>query len=139
MLSDVQIDLIRRSAERLAASNMAATDAFYVKLFQTAPAVRPLFSEDMFEQSEKLWQSIVMIVESADNLDQIRLALMALGKRHVDYGAEPSHYAIVTDVLIETMSTLMRDEWSADYRAAWTAALGAVCETMLEGAGHRAH
>ena len=139
MLSDAQIDLIRTSAERLAASNVAATNAFYVKLFQTAPAVRPLFSEDMFEQSEKLWQSIVMVVEGADDLDQIRQALMALGKRHVAYGAEPGHYVVVTNVLIETVSTLMRDGWSDDYRAAWTAALGAVCDTMLEGAGHRAH
>lgn len=139
MLSDAQIDLIRTSAERLALSNVAATNAFYVKLFQTAPAVRPLFSEDMFEQSEKLWQSIVMVVESADDLHQIRQALMALGKRHIAYGAEPDHYVVVTKVLIDTVSTLMKDEWSDDYQAAWTSALGAVCDIMLEGAGHRAH
>ena len=92
----------------------------------------------MFEQSEKLWNSIVMVVESADDLSGIEAALKALGSRHVAYGAEPAHYPVVTEVLIETISILMQDEWSNAHQAAWKAALEAVCATMLEGAEQRA-
>ncbi len=138
MLTEEQIDLIRDSAERLADANVTATNAFYANLFKVAPAVRTLFPEDMFEQSEKLWKSIVMVVESADDLGEIQQALMALGARHVGYGAEPAHYAVVTDVLIETISILMEDEWTADHQQAWKCALEAVCAIMLEGAAQRA-
>lgn len=138
MLTDDQIDLIRDSAERLGEANVAATNAFYANLFKVAPGVRALFPEDMFEQSEKLWNSIVMVVESADDLSEIQAALRALGARHVGYGAEPGHYKVVTDVLIETIAALMENEWSQDHQNAWRLALEAVCATMLEGAAQRA-
>ena len=138
MLSEEQVDLIRESAERLADANVAATNAFYANLFKVAPSVRMLFPDDMFEQSEKLWNSIVMVVESADDLASIEGALKALGARHVAYGAQPAHYPVVAEVLIETISTLMQDEWSDAYQAAWRDALEAVCAAMLEGAAQRA-
>ncbi len=138
MLTDDQIDLIRDSAERLGEVNVAATNAFYANLFKVAPSVRTLFPEDMFGQSEKLWKSIVMVVESADDLSEIDHALKALGARHVNYGAEPAHYKVVTDVLIETIAALMEKDWTADHQKAWRFALEAVCDTMLEGAAQRA-
>ncbi|MBX2805044.1 MAG: hemin receptor [Hyphomicrobiales bacterium] len=138
MLTEEQIDLIRDSAGQLAELNIAATNTFYANLFKTAPEVRTLFPEDMFEQSEKLWQSIVMVVESADDLVEIQDALKALGARHVGYGAKPEHYVVVTNVLIETIAVLMQDTWTEDHRQAWEAALKAVCVVMLEGASTHA-
>lgn len=138
MLSEQQVDLIRESAERLADANIAATNAFYANLFKVAPGVRTLFPEDMFAQSEKLWNSIVMVVESADDLSEIESTLQALGARHVNYGAEPAHYKVVTDVMIETIAALMQREWSDDHQQAWRAALEAVCDVMLQGAAKRA-
>lgn len=134
MLSDHQVDLIRHSAKRLAVANVAATNAFYSNLFAHAPGVRPLFPDDMFGQSEKLWQSIVMVVESADNLNEIEKALRDLGAKHVRYGADAAHYDVVTDVLLETISAVMADEWSDDHYIAWKEALDAVCAVMLNGA-----
>lgn len=134
MLTDTQINVIRTCAERLAQSNIAATNAFYASLFEVAPGVRPLFPEDMFAQAEKLWNSIVMVVESVDDLSVISGELKALGARHVKYGARPEHYIIVTDVLVETIAVLMKDDWSADHHHAWKSALDAVSATMIEGA-----
>jgi hemoglobin-like flavoprotein len=138
MLSQSHIDLIRASAERLSDANFAATNAFYANLFKVAPSIRSLFPDDMFEQSEKLWKTIVKVVESADDLTEIETELKALGARHVHYGAEPAHYVVVTDVLIETISTLMKDEWTDETQHAWKRSLEAVCATMLEGAAQRA-
>ncbi|SEV93878.1 Hemoglobin-like flavoprotein [Cognatiyoonia koreensis] len=137
MLSQTQVDLIRTSAEVLAEANVAATNVFYANLFRVAPGVRNLFSEDMFEQSEKLWNTIVKVVESARDLTEIEADLHALGARHVHYGAEPGHYVVVTDVLIQTISSMMEDKWTDETQAAWKTALEAVCATMLEGAAQR--
>lgn len=134
MLSQSQVDLIRTSAERLGDSNILATNAFYTGLFKEAPGVRGLFPDDMFEQSQKLWDTIVMVVEQADNLGEIEGKLLALGARHVKYGAEPAHYPVVTNVLIDTIAKLMNDEWSSETQDAWKTALDAVCATMIQGA-----
>lgn len=138
MLTEDQITIIRDSAERLAEANVAATNTFYANLFKAAPGVRTLFPDDMFQQSEKLWNSIVMVVESADDLASITEALRALGSRHVGYGAKPEHYPVVVQILIETIAALMKDEWSEAHHKAWADALDAVCATMLEGAEQRA-
>lgn len=134
MLSQQQADLIRFSAERLGDANVAATNAFYTRLFKEAPGVRSLFPDDMFDQSAKLWNTIVMVVHSADDLSAIEAELLALGARHVGYGAEPAHYVVVTDVLIKTISSLMRDQWSPDTQHAWKDTLETVCAVMIRGA-----
>ena len=134
MLTEVQVLLIRESAAELAKMEIPATNAFYANLFEVAPGVRELFPDDMFKQSEKLWQSIVMVVESADNPAEIAETLRTLGKRHVAYGAVPEHYPVVSEVLIETISKTMSDKWSDEYKSAWQAALTMVCDLMLEGA-----
>lgn len=137
MLTENQIVLIRDCAERMAETNVAATNAFYANLFSVAPGIRNLFPDDMFNQSEKLWNSIVMVVESADDLSEITDTLKQLGARHVHYGAEPAHYTVVTNVLIETIAALMDNHWTLAHQDAWQTALGAVCDTMLEGAAQR--
>jgi len=134
VLTDDQVKLIRQSAEQLSDSNVRATNAFYANLFSAAPEVRDLFPEDMFAQGEKLWSSIVTVVQSAEDLGALDDALRALGARHVAYGAQPAHYEVVAKVLLETLAALMRDEWSDAYEAAWRAVLDVVCARMLEGA-----
>lgn len=138
MLTSKQVEIIRSSASVLADANISATNAFYANLFKVAPGVRPLFPEDMFQQSEKLWNTIVMVVKSANDLTEIESELRALGARHVSYGAEPAHYVVVTEVLIQTISTLMNGKWTEEAQQTWQTALGEVCALMLEGAAKHA-
>ncbi len=134
MLSQSQVNLIRGSASLLAEGNVAVTQAFYDNLFAAAPGVRKLFSEDMFDQSEKLWNSIVTVVESAKDLGEIEDELLAMGARHVRYGALPEHYPVVNDILVATIASIAGDTWTDDHQDAWQAALGAVTSLMLQGA-----
>lgn len=134
MTDPPDLSLIRIAAERLAQSPIPSTNAFYAKLFKTAPSVRPLFPEDMFDQSEKLWNSIVAVVESAENLERLRPALQQMGARHVGYGAEPAHYEAVISTLLETIRETMSDDWSDAQEQAWHHVLRIVADMMIEGA-----
>lgn len=138
MLTESEIDLIRSSAEKMAELNVTATNLFYANLFKEVPEIRVLFPDEMFDQSEKLWASIVMVVESVDDLTEIVPALRDLGARHIAYGAEPEHYGVVSRVLIETIKTLMAEDWTPEHQATWVKAMGIVVETMLSGAAQRA-
>ncbi len=134
MLLPEEIRLIRETATILGQSEVSATNLFYANLFRTAPAVRPMFPEDMFAQSAKLWESVVTVVEALDNLDRIAPTLRDLGRRHVGYGAQPAHYDLVAATLIATIGALSSDIWTPAHETAWQKALNIVCAVMIAGA-----
>jgi hemoglobin-like flavoprotein len=109
-------------------------DAFYARLFAAAPAVRPLFSDDMRRQKTMLLGALVLLRKSLRDLDAIVPKLRELGARHVAYGARPEHYPLVGAALIAAMAEVTGDAWTPDYEAAWGAAFEIVAGAMLEGA-----
>lgn len=139
MLLSEEIRLIRETATILGKAEVSATNLFYANLFRTAPTVRPMFPEDMFAQSAKLWESVVTVVEALDNLDKIAPTLRDLGRRHVSYGAEPAHYDLVAATLIATIGSMSANIWTPEHEAAWKKALASVCATMIAGANELAN
>lgn len=134
MLTQQEIDLISDSAAQLAEMNVVVTNTFYASLFSECPDLRPMFPEDMFDQSQKLWNSIVQVLETLDNLENAVPALRALGAAHVRYGAVPDHYGTVNRVLLQTLARLLTPDWTEDHAAAWGKALSIVSDTMISGA-----
>jgi methyl-accepting chemotaxis protein len=66
-------------------------DEFYGRLFEAAPAVKPLFAgTDLQRQKTMLLATLVLLRTSLRNLDAIVPKLRELGARHVAYGARPS-------------------------------------------------
>ena len=121
-------DLIAPEGDRL-------MDVFYARLFAAAPAVKPLFANtDFRRQKAMLLRALVLVRQSLRDLDAIVPTLHALGARHVGYGAQPEHYAVVAQVLIASMAEVAGDAWRDDYERAWGAALTVVAGVMLEGA-----
>lgn len=139
MLLSEEIRLIRETATILAKAEVSATNLFYANLFRVAPSVRPMFPEDMFAQSTKLWESVVTVVEALDNLDRIAPTLRDLGRRHVSYGAEPAHYDLVAATLITTIGSMSSEIWTPAHETAWTKALESVCAMMIAGADELAN
>jgi hemoglobin-like flavoprotein len=110
-------------------------DVFYARLFDAAPAVRPLFaSTDLRRQKAMLLGALVLVRKSLRDLDAILPALHKLGARHVRYGARAEHYPVVAAVLIASMAEIAGPAWSPRHEQAWAAALGVVAGAMLEGA-----
>ncbi|MDA0182403.1 globin domain-containing protein [Solirubrobacter phytolaccae] len=110
-------------------------ELFYARLFATAPAVQPLFAHaDMARQRQMLLSALVLLRRSLRNLDAVLPRLRELGARHVAYGAEEAHYAVVGSTLIGAMAELAGGDWRIEYTEAWTEAFGVVAGAMLEGA-----
>jgi hemoglobin-like flavoprotein len=42
-----------------------------------------------------------------------------LAFRHIKYGAKPQHAKVMGDVVVETMSRAVGDEWTVDMAMAW--------------------
>jgi hemoglobin-like flavoprotein len=82
------------------------TGMFYENLFETAPVVEPLFSNNMVTQGNLLMSVLGTAVSGLDNLGATVPVVQALGERHVGYGVKYEHYDHVGASLLWTLGTL---------------------------------
>jgi hemoglobin-like flavoprotein len=135
----LDLDALETSFDLVAPRGEELIDLFYAKLFAAAPAVMPLFAHtDLRRQKAMLLGTLVLLRKSLRDLDAIVPKLRALGARHVAYGAEPEHYPVVGQVLIESMADVAGAAWRPEYSTAWAAAFDVVAGAMLDGAAAEA-
>jgi hemoglobin-like flavoprotein len=131
---DLDVPALQTSFDLIAPRGEELIDQFYDRLFEAAPAVRPLFAAaDLPRQKTMLLGTLVLLRKSLHDLDTIVPNLRALGARHVAYGARPEHYPVVGEALISAMEAVAGPAWSSRHEAAWRQAFAIVAATMLEG------
>lgn len=131
----LNVELLESSFQLLAPRGEELVERFYERLFETAPAVRELFPEDLADQRKALLGALGAIVSSLRNPDKLTAYLEELGAKHVGFGAVEAHYDVVAQVLVEVMAEVAGDDvWNSDLQTAWSDALTAVKGIMLAGA-----
>lgn len=131
----LEVDTLEESFDLVAPKGDELMRTFYDRLFETAPAVKPLFENvDMDHQREALLNMLVVLRESLRDLEDVVPDLEDLGARHVQYGAQPAHYPVVGEVLIGAMQEVAGDQWKPEYSSAWQEAYAVVQDVMLRGA-----
>ena len=131
----LDLDALETSFDLVAPHGDELMDGFYSRLFEAAPAVKPLFAgTDLQRQKAMLLGTLVLLRQSLRDLDAIVPKLRELGARHVAYGAEPDHYPVVGEVLIGAMAAVAGPSWRPEYERAWGAAFEVVAGAMIEGA-----
>ena len=98
-----QIKAVQESFAKVVPISEQAAALFYGRLFEIAPAVKPLFRGDMKEQGHKLMATLAVVVGGLSNLQAILPAASALAKRHVGYGVSAADYAPVGEALLWTL------------------------------------
>jgi len=132
---NLNLHALEESFDAIAPRGDELMDEFYSRLFETAPAVQPLFAgTDLKRQKTMLLGTLVLLRKSLRNLDSIIPKLRELGARHVAYGARPEHYPVVGDVLIASMAAVAGPAWTREYEEAWAEAFSVVAGVMIEGA-----
>jgi hemoglobin-like flavoprotein len=131
-----QIDLIQNSWEYVIQNVAEAGEIFYGRLFDQNPQLRPMFSSDVKGQSRKLIAIITFAVKKLKNLDEVIADVQALGKRHDNYGVQPSHYAIVGDSLLWTLEKGLGEQWNEELKNAWVELYTALAEIMIKASKH---
>jgi nitric oxide dioxygenase len=130
----LNLEALETSFDLVAPRGDELMDEFYSRLFAAAPAVRPLFPNDMRRQKTMLLGALVLLRKSLRDLDAIIPKLRELGARHLAYGAQPEHYPVVGSALIASMAAIAGEAWQSDYEVAWSEAFEIVAATMIEGA-----
>jgi len=126
-----QVKAIQDSFAKVAPISEQAAELFYGRLFEIAPAVKPLFRGDMKEQGRKLMATLAVVVKGLDNLEAILPAASALAKKHVSYGVKAADYAPVGAALLWTLERGLGASWTPELAAAWGSAYGVLSEFMI--------
>ncbi|KAJ1474764.1 globin-like protein, partial [Baffinella frigidus] len=103
--------------------------AFFLKIFEIAPAALQLFSfKDQTPLAEsaglKLHGTIVMqtvgkAVAGLKDLASLVPVLKGLAERHADFAVLPEHFPIVGHALLTTLGSALGDKWTPEVEAAW--------------------
>lgn len=129
-----QVEMVQQSFAKVGPNSHKAAALFYARLFETAPEVKPLFRGDLAEQRHKLMATLAFVVGGLAKLDTILPAASTLAKRHVTYGAKPSHYPSVGAALLWTLEQALGPAWTPELAAAWAAAYTTLSEFMIDQA-----
>jgi nitric oxide dioxygenase len=129
-----QVKAIQESFSNVAPISEQAATLFYGRLFEIAPAVKPLFRGDMKEQGRKLMATLGVVVNGLSNLESILPAASALAKRHVTYGVKAADYEPVGEALLWTLERGLGTQWTPQLAAAWGTAYAVLSEFMINEA-----
>lgn len=127
------ISLIRSQFSATRGMEQAFAGAFYARLFQIAPTLRPLFPHDLSDQGTKLMKTLAYAVAALDRPEVLRPAVFALGQRHAAYGVTADMAAPVGAALLDTLAVALGEGFTPEARAAWAGAYAALAGMLADG------
>jgi len=129
-----QKQMVQSSFAKVAPIADQAAALFYGRLFELDPALKPMFKGDISEQGRKLMSTLGVAVGSLDNLDALMPVLQNLGRGHVAYGVQDSHYDTVGAALLWTLEQGLGDDFTPSVKDAWTEVYTIVATVMKDAA-----
>lgn len=134
-MSTLNIKTIRDSFELARPHAFGIVSRFYEILWEDFPELRSLFAKaDMENQKNALVGSLAFIISHLDSPENLQKYLRSMGSRHVNYGVQDQHYAMIGQSLIKTFTEAFGDSWTPALAEQWTIAIGAIAQGMKEGA-----
>src|SRR5262249_21599872 len=107
---------------------------FYDRLFVIAPETRALFRSDMESQTQKLMDTLAMVIASLREMTSLAAMLEAMAVRHTRYGVRDEHYDKVGEALLWALEQVLGPAFTPDVRSAWATLYGTVAGIMRNAA-----
>src|SRR5690606_2790857 len=129
--------LVQESFKKVLPIADTAVEIFYDKLFLIDPNLKQLFPQNeqlMHAQRNKLRDMLASAVNGLNNLKALIPILQGLGRRHVDYNVEKSHYDTVGLALLQALEVDLGDEFTPEVKDAWAEVYGVIDSVMTEAA-----
>jgi hemoglobin-like flavoprotein len=105
---------------------------FYKHLFADAPEVRPMFKSEQSVQEKRMALMINTIVNSADSLEEFKVSISQLAKRHVHMGVKNEYFPIVVKAIISSVEEQYGKGFTSAHKKAWYKILNQISTIMME-------
>lgn len=131
------VTLVQESFKKVLPIADTAVEIFYDKLFILDPSLKELFPKDeqlMGLQRNKLRDMLAGAVNGLSNLEALVPILQGLGRRHVDYKVEKSHYDTVGQALLQALEVGLGNDFTPEVKSAWAEVYGVMANVMTEAA-----
>jgi len=138
MLTQKQIETVQETWEQVVPISDQAATLFYGRLFELDPQLKPLFSTDIKEQGRKLMTMITAAVRGLNDLGKLVPVVEDLGRRHVGYGVQDSHYDTVGAALLWTLEKGLGAAFTEEVKEAWATVYTVLATTMKKAAAQPA-
>ncbi len=131
----LDVELLRENFFAISPKVDELTETFYATLFLRYPDFVPLFNGvNMLQQRKMLANALVFVVENLDAMEIASGTLEEMGRRHIDYGAEPELYPAMGECLLHALATVTGDDWNDELESQWEEAYGLISSSMIRGA-----
>lgn len=134
MMTDRQIAAIRSTFRMIEPAANTVMVAFFERLFQLDPTLRPMFHVTLEEQAKKLAQMLAIMVKSLDRLEEILPVVRDLGARHTKYGVTEQHYATAGAALLWTLEQGLGEAFTEEVKESWSLAYWTLAGAMRDSA-----
>ncbi len=124
---------LRKAFAQIEAHQHVAALIFYKRLFELDPSLRPLFKNDIEEQSKKLMEMLAAALSMAEAPERLQIVLEQMGARHATYGVETGHYATVGQALLDMLAQTLGEDFTPLARQEWTDLYVFISNAMLAG------
>ena len=131
-----QAKLVMDSFRKLLPMASVTADLFYYRLFEIAPEVRLLFSDDLIAQKKKFITMLSAMVTNLNEFEKIAPVVEDLGMRHADYGVVAKHYEPFGAALLWTLGECLGVDFTPPLRTAWTEAYKTLAGIMTRAAAN---
>lgn len=133
-MADLDPKIIKESFENVIPIADEAIKHFYQTLFEKYPDSKAFFENtDMDAQVDNLIGALMYIVDNIEKPKVVLPYLEDMGKRHVNYGVQDAHYALVGDALLDTFAHFFKEAWTEDLRQQWLMAYAVIASHMIKG------
>ena len=129
-----QVAMVQSSFAQLNPQRPELAARFYERLFEVAPSIRAMFSQDPGVQEAIFVSELAVIVDSISQFDTFVQRTRRLGASHAEYGVAHGHYETMGFVLREVLAEALGPAFTDELHDAWRLAFDLVAETMMQGA-----
>lgn len=131
MLTPEEIVRVRSSFDMVFANANDMTTAFYDRIFELAPDLRPMFPADLSVLKRDFISKLAVLVGSLDHATGLLSGADILGRNHQRYGVKPEHYPVAGEALLWSLARGLGSHWTDEVEQAWRKVYGLIADRMI--------
>jgi hemoglobin-like flavoprotein len=103
---------------------------FYNHLMEAMPHTKSIF-RDLDFQRQRFISFLIKAVHTVDEPGKLQMVVKSLSATHNQYNLKPSHFAVMGEVLIESLADALGDKYTPEMGDAWRSLYQCIAKSML--------